>query len=137
MSYRFDPSGKLQEPTEDELRSADADPGAAVIVLDDGVLPDGSPYWLYIAVRPSKYKEFLRLVRSRAPLCFADYGTVLRYGFESEVPAGVQEEMGRQYGCDDAFMAKVATEVKAAQQLFLRQQEEKRLTDIVAMLKKK
>lgn len=137
MTYQFDKSGKLREPTEAELVAADADPAAAVIVLDDGVLEDGSPYWLYIAVKPSKYKEFLGLLRSQARMRLADYGTILRYGFEKEVPASVKEEMKRQYGCDDAFMAKVAADVKAEQQLFLRQQEDRRLADIVSMLKKK
>ncbi len=118
MAYRFEKSGKLKESAAEELTAADAN--SSVIVLDDGVLDDGTPYWLYIAVKPSKYREFMRLIRERQPMLFKDYGVIVRYGFEKEAPPAVKEEMKRLHGCDDHFMTIVAKEVKEAQTVFLK-----------------
>ena len=114
--------------------ASDADPNASVIVLATGKLEGGEPYWLYIAVKPSKYKTFME---AREAVRFADYGDILAYGFEEEVPAGVKEEMERKYDCHDDFMAVVTKEIVAAQAAFLQRQEAQRIDDIVTMLKKK
>jgi len=45
--------------------------------------------------------------------------------------------MKREYNCNENFLAVLATDIKAAQGLFLKQQEDMRISDIVAMLKKK
>lgn len=133
MTYQFDASGRLRPLTEAELAARDADPKSAVIVRIIGTLDSGGPFWLYLAVKPSKYKEFMQREGS---IRYADYGTVLRYGFEKGVPAAVTEEMKQCHGCDDGFLAAVIGEAKAAQAKFLKQQEGQRLNDIVAMLKK-
>jgi|SRR5579884_2630732 len=133
MTYQFDASGQLKPLTEAELAVRDDDPTSAVIVRVIGTLDTGGPFWLYLAVKPSKYAEFMQCEGS---IRYADYGTVLRYGFDKEVPAAIKEEMKQSHGCDDSFLAAVIGEAKAAQAKFLKQQEGQRLNDIVAMLKK-
>jgi hypothetical protein len=135
VAYKFDNKGKLRELTAEELAAADKD--SSVIVEDRGRLDDGRPYWLYIAVLPSKYNEYMRLTSQHAPIDVYQYGTILRYGFDAEVPSSVKEEMRERYGCDDHFMATLAQDVKAAQAALMERQENNRINDIVAMLKKK
>lgn len=135
MAYQFDNMGKLRQLTAQELAEADKD--SSVIVEDKGTMANGEPYWVYIAVKPSKYAEFMQLTSQRKPLNMYEYGKLLAYGFESEVPAAVKAEMKVRYGCDDNFMTTLAKEVREAQTEFIKQQETQRISDIVAMLKKK
>ena len=60
--YQFDKSGKLIPPSPDELLAADAN--SSIIVLDRGKLKSGNPYWAYVAVKPSKYAEFMRKAKA-------------------------------------------------------------------------
>lgn len=134
MPYQFEINGTLKAMTAEELAAADAD--STVIERDHGVLEDGTPYWAYIAVKPSKYKDFKRLTSQHAPINLSDYGNILKYGFDKQVPDYVKEEMKREHGCDEDFRTTLANDVNNAQGTFLKKQEEMRITDIVAMLKK-
>jgi hypothetical protein len=134
MPYQFEKSGMLKKLTAEELAAADGD--SAVIVLSSGMLENGTPYWVYIAVKPSRYEEFLKVTAARQPLCIDDYGVVLKYGLDKEVPAAIKEEMKREHGCDDNYLATLTQDIKKAQSEFLKEQEEQKLGDIVAMLKK-
>jgi hypothetical protein len=134
VTYQFDKDGRLKAPTREEL--AQADSSSAVVVLDQGVLEDGSPYWAYVAVKPSKYSEFMQLAARRTPIRLGDYGAILKYGFDPDVPSQVREEMKRERGFDDDYLPRLAQEVIQAQKEFLTGQEAKRISDIVAMMKK-
>ena len=135
MTYKFDKSGKLKTLTDAELQAADAD--SSLIVLDQGIQEDGKPYWLFLKVKPSKYKEFMQLCRQRKPKRFTDYGTILKYGYNKQVPTAAKTEMREKYGWDDNYIEKLAEDVKEEQKKFVRKQEDKKLGDIVAMLKMK
>jgi len=134
VTYHFENNGTLKPMTAEELAAADAE--SAVIELDQGTLRDGTPYWVYIAVKPSKYGDFKRVTAAHEPIRLADYGDILKYGFDKHVPNAVIEEMKREYGCDDNFATVLANDIKSKQDSFLKTQEEKRITDIVTMLKK-
>ncbi len=135
MSCKFEKDGTLKEMTTEELAAADAH--SSVIEFDHGTLEDGTPYWAYIAVTPSKYKEFKRITAEHQPILLTDYGNILKYGFDKQVPDSVKEEMNREYGCNDNFLTSLANDLKKEQRVFLKKQEETRITDIVTMLKQK
>jgi len=136
MAFQFDPSGVIKPPTAEELQAADAN-GEVVVVLDRGTLEDNSPYWAYVAVKPSKYTEFMQLGKTRQPKRIADYGDILRYGFDDDVPDSVRQEMKAEHGYDEAFEDKLGETIKAERMNFLKQKETQRIGDIVAMLKQK
>jgi len=75
----------IKPPLRGELEAADA-AGEALIVLDRGQLEDGTPYWAYVAVKPSKHREFMQLGKTRQPRRISDYGAILKYGLERGVP---------------------------------------------------
>ena len=64
MSYQFAKDGTLNDMTDEELAAADAD--SSVIELSQGTLGDGTPYWAYSEVKPSKYKKFKLLTAADA-----------------------------------------------------------------------
>jgi hypothetical protein len=135
-SYKFHKSGALKDMTTEELKEADAD--TSLITFNRGIVAtDGRPYWLYIAVKPSKSREFMEATRAGKTIKFRDFGEILEYGFEKEVPASMKQKMKEKYGCDDNYMEKLNKDVFEAQVLFFRQQEAARIADIVEMLKKK
>jgi len=135
MAYKFAKDGTLKDMTAEELAAADAD--SSVIELNQGILNDGTPYWAYIAVKPSRYKEFKRLIAEQQPILLTEDGNILKFGFDEIVPTSVREEMKQEHGWDDKCLTTLTAEVKAAQGTFLKQQEDMRIADIVSMLKKK
>jgi hypothetical protein len=135
MAYQFEPSGKIKVPTAEELAASDAD--SSVIVLSCGAIEDGTPYWAYISVKPSKYQEFMRESDLHKPINFDDYGVILKCGLEEDVPDSIKEEMKREHGVDENYLARLRDDVLKAQATFLTAKESKRIGDIVAMLKKK
>jgi hypothetical protein len=134
MPYQFEKKGTVKSMAAEQLAAADA-ANSYVIELDHGTLEDGTPYWAYIAVKPSKYEEFKRITAAHQPIVLADYGNILKYGFDQQVPDAVKEEMKREYAWDDNYLTTLANDVKKEQGVFIKKQEEMRITDIVAMLK--
>ena len=104
-----------------------------VIVLDRGTCEDGRPYWLYIAVKHDKYREYMQ---AKGMVTFTDYGKILRYGYAKEVPQSVKEEMKQRYGCDENYMQKLRADASGVT-AFLKTFKESNLGDIVSMLKEK
>jgi hypothetical protein len=43
----------------------DPDSLARILLLTFGTMDHGGPYWTYVAVKPSRYQEFLRAVTSK------------------------------------------------------------------------
>jgi hypothetical protein len=134
MEFQFETSGKLKQLTDAELASTDAE--SAFIVYDDGILADGSHFWLYIAVKPSKYRDFMDKTKRREMINYPDYGDIIKFGRDEIVPAAIKDEMKQQYGFDDNYEAVVIDKFKKAQIEFLAKQEKSRIDDIVSMLKK-
>jgi hypothetical protein len=135
MTYSLEPSGKLKLLTPEELAAADID--STIIVLNTGVLEDGTPYWAYVAVKPSRYSEFMRLTASRQPISLKEYGEILKCGLDKTVPEAARQEMARDYGCDDNYLSLLAEDVRKAQLAYLTDQVSHNIGDIVAKLKKK
>jgi len=135
MVYQFEPSGKLKILTEQELAVSEGD--SAIIVYHEGILEDGSPYWVYVAVKPSKYKAFTDKASRKEVIEYNQYGEIIQYGFDTVVPESIKELMKREYGCDDKFMDVLVADFKAAQASFLKEQENKRISEFIAMMKNK
>jgi len=134
-AFTFDSSGTLKEPTAAEVAAADSD--SAIIVLNRGKLDDGAPYWAYIAVKPSRYREFIKATEERRRVLLEEYGAFLHYGYGEDVPESVREEMKSSYGFDENYVDNLTKKVKDARAAFFKQQENQRIDDIVTMLKKK
>lgn len=135
MIYTFDKYGDISSLTETQLKEADKD--SSIFVKNTGRLKDGTPYWAYVAVRPSKYAIFMQAVATKTPLMLEEYGEIVECGFDEEVPHEVQEDMKALYGYDEHFMDDLARDIRKERAIFLKNQEDKRIEAIVAMLKKK
>ena len=134
-SIAFDSSGKVKHSSADEL--AQADQNTAILSYVHGTMEDGRPYYAYVAVKPSKYREFHALTAAKKAMVIGEYGTVVAAGFELEPPADVVKEMREVYGFDDEYETKLKQEGLKQQEAFFAKQEKTRIDDIVAMLQKR
>jgi|GEM_PF-2462035 len=134
-AYNFDNTGKLKSPSQEQLQEADG--GAMIVAYTTGTMQDGRDYYAYVGVKPSKYREFSELSEKRAPLRLNDYGRVLMAGFEQSAPAEVVKAMREQYGFDEHYEQALRVELERQRDKAGEKQEEKRLMDIVAMMKAK
>jgi len=134
MAYEFDTSGRLKPPSNEAAASADA--ATDIVALVTGTAADGSAYFVYLAVPPSKYRAFVDATRRGEPMDLSGYGRVLCDGHAPSPSDDVRRMMRDQYGFDEEFEQRLIAEVLKEQAGFLKEQEEKRLGDIVAMLKK-
>ena len=138
MAYLFEKPGALKAVTEEELQAC-GDGGSYIIALDHGLSTDGKAYWLYIKMPPHKYGEFVRLAASRAAVSFDDFGEIIRYGYQGQVPDSVKSEMKEKHNIDEKYMQWLEQDYEKARQAYLKEKEahdNKRIGDIVAMLKK-
>lgn len=81
-----------------------ADPLARVIVLIYGLLETGKPFWLYAAVKPSQYQNFLK-VQKEGKLnlqAFAEYGELIIAGEGQAPPVEVTLKVAEVYQTDPA-----------------------------------
>jgi len=135
VAYNFDSSGKVKLPPEAEIKELDVD--TAILAYTSGKTEDGRPYYAYIAVQPSKYREFYTKSAARQTLVLNDYGTIVAGDFLAEPPPEVVKEMYDTYGFDDEYEKKLQEEVTKQRSESGDKIEEQRLLDIVSMLKAK
>ncbi len=134
-AYQFESSGKLRAQSPAALQQADS--GASIIAYTNGTTADGRAYYAYIAVKPSKYREFHQKSKARQSMKLNDYGKIIVYGYEPKAPTTVVQHMRSKYGFDEEYETRLRSEVENARREFSIGQEEKRLMDIVAMMKMK
>ena len=137
MTTQFDleESGKLREQTEEELAALDK--LEALVGYFHGTVSDGRPYWAYLLIKPSKYKEFYELTTARKPLVPTDYGTIIASGYDAAPPPEVVKEMREKYDFDNNYETKIKEEAEKQQKVFLDKKEEDRMKNIINMLQKK
>lgn len=128
----FDSSGKVKASTEEEL--AIADETSVILGYINGTLADGRPYYAYVAITPSKYREFYELTAARTPLTIEDYGFIIMFGYDYAPPPEVVEKMRNDYGFDENYGQKLKQDAEAQQKVFLDKQEASRLKDIVGKM---
>jgi hypothetical protein len=107
----FDTSGKIVLPATEELEEEDGQ--TAILTYVSGSLDDGTSYYAYIAVKPSKYMEFYSLTAERIPIeNLLDYGVIVSEGFQEEPSPAVLREMRERYGFDDQWEEKLKLRLK-------------------------
>jgi len=134
-SFAFEASGRLKPPSAEEL--AEADEKDSILAYTRGTMADGTPYYAYVEVKPSKYQEFHAMTVARRTMVIGDYGKVIAAAFEAEAPPEIVAEMRERYGIDDQYEEKLVQKVLKQQSVFLEKQETSCLQDIVSMLKSK
>ena len=132
--FTFDESGKIIQPSAEELAAADEE--IDIITYTKFTTLDGSPYYAFLAVKPSKYKEYSDMVVSKQPMNLSDYGKILASGYAAKPPDEVIEEMHERYGYLEKYEGKLVEEAKKQQKVFHDKKEATKLLDIVALLKK-
>jgi hypothetical protein len=135
MAFNFDAAGKATRPSDEEL--AKSDEYTSILVFIHGAMADGRPYYAYVAVKPSKYKEFSALTANKQNFVINDYGKVLMCGYTYDPPPRVVERMRKEYGFDEHYVEKLTEQANNQQKQFFEKQEVSRIDNIVAMLKKK
>jgi len=133
-SFKFDDQGKFVPPTKEEQLKADE--SAAIVVLSKGTQANGAPYWAYMAIPPSKYQEFHRLSKERQAFNLEEYGEVIICGCDKEPPAAAKEQMKAEYDFDEEFSKKLEARMLEESKNHIEKVEDKRIMDIVSMLKK-
>lgn len=135
VTYTFESSGNIQVPSQQELKEIDDE--VAIITYTNGTTEDGRPYYAYLAVKPSKYTEFHERTSASETIVLNDYGNIIACGFETGPPPEVIRQMREEYGYDEHYAQKLKSEASRQRKIFSARQEEKRVQDIVAMLKNK
>lgn len=74
----------------------------AVIVLVQGVLTDGRPYYAYARIPKDRYRDFKR-AEAKGAYDLRDYGEVLWHAEGLLPPEAIQDEMQQRYGTDHEF----------------------------------
>lgn len=81
---------------------SDADRQARMIMLVYGKMEDGSPYWCYVAVKPSEYDRFTTLWRkgglNMQHFEKAGFGEVIVSGTGVIPPADVTRQVAAMFG---------------------------------------
>jgi hypothetical protein len=86
---------------------------ARTIVLVYGLLQSGGPFWMFVAVRPDAYKEFLAAQKDGTLdlQAFAPYGEIIVSGQGKAPPDEVTLKVAELYQTDPAALkAKLAVE---------------------------
>ncbi len=131
--FNFDSSGTFKDSTTEELAKADL--SSAIIALSTGVQGDGTPYYVYLAIPPSKYAEFYRLSKEGQSINLENYGVIIAGGPQEQPPEIVTEYMKEEYGFDENFEQALDEEFRKESGALGQQREDARIMDIVAMLK--
>jgi hypothetical protein len=132
--FVFDNQGRVREPSMDEYALADED--TKILSYTHGTTQDGRPFYAYVAVYPSKYKEFHRMTATKEPFAIEDYGTIVEGAFEVAPTQEVVQHM-HAMGFDEQFEEKQKQEAKQELAAFMEHHELDRIQDIVSMLKKR
>ncbi len=91
-------------PSEEDIAAADEH--LEIIALSQGITDDGKPYWAYVTIAPSKFKEFSQ---AASPIKLTDYGTVIRAGIGDEPPQDVRDEMEVNINADHSIQEQILT----------------------------
>ncbi|MGE0753545.1 MAG: hypothetical protein AB7L92_00100 [Alphaproteobacteria bacterium] len=135
QQVEFNKNNKIKSSSENALKHADAH--ASIIAFTNGTTESGRPYYAYIAVKPSKYREFCERTEAREAIRLTDYGKLVVYGYESTPPAEVKQHMRKKFGFDDEYEKRLRQELHRQREKHSIDKEEQRLMDIVAMMKSK
>lgn len=92
-------------PPKEELEAADD--AVAIIHLCSGQTADGKDFYAYVAMKPSRYMDYIEATQRGDGVLLRDYGDILESGFGLVPPEKVQQEMQRKFGVDPTFFAEL------------------------------
>lgn len=98
-------------PPQEELEAADD--AVAIIHLCSGQTADGKDFFAYVAMKPSRYMQYIEATQRGDEVLLRDYGDILESGFGLVPSVKVQDEMQRKYGVDPTFFEELTKEVIA------------------------
>lgn len=87
-------------PSQEELQKADNE--VSILIITAGEMEDGKPFYAYLSVKPSKYKDFME-AEKKGNYKLSDFGEILEFGREKEPPENVKKEMEEKYGASHTF----------------------------------
>lgn len=76
------------------------DDAVAIIQLVKGEASE-RPFWAYVAMKPSLYKEYFTKVMAGQGIDLKTYGDVIESGWGDEPPQEIHDRMVAEYGFDD------------------------------------
>lgn len=98
------------------LRESKADERVVIYELATTQTPEGKDFWLYLAIKPTKYEAYKTMQEAGNPsgksIVFSDYGTVLLTGWGREPSDEVKNFMEEQFGVIHTFEEDVHTRLQ-------------------------
>lgn len=91
-----------------------ADLLCTIMILIQGMQPNGKPFWAYMRVKPSMAKPF-REAREKGNFNLEDFGTIIEWGEQETVPADIRDRMAREYSANHDYEAQLLEALKAKQ----------------------
>jgi hypothetical protein len=94
-------SNEPKLPSDEELlKLMDEDIG--ILMLIEGLLPDGSAHWAYASIPPSRYVAF-KEAEVKGNYNLAEFGKILAHGAGKTPPSDVEKRMKDEYGANHKF----------------------------------
>ncbi len=84
---------------------------AEFVILCQGALAGGQPYWAYLNVSAIKIKAFKKAQRSGA-FNLEDYGTIVAWGHGADVPDDVKARMEKEHGVNHGFESEIRKKLR-------------------------
>lgn len=82
---------------------------ASILYLLCGTDCDDEDFYAYMAIQPSRYREFLLKQSLNDPFTPTDYGVVIESGLGVLPPKELQEDMKQNYGFDPKYQEEIET----------------------------
>ncbi len=95
-------------PTTEQLQETDKTVG--ILVLVQGEKSDGSQFYAYVVIAPSKYQSFLQAEKI-GNYNLEDYGEIVKISDGFEPPAEIRKEMHKKYGTDSNFIRNLEKQI--------------------------
>ncbi len=89
-----------------EPRKSMTDLLCTLVVLCRGITEEDTPFWAYMAVKPSDAQLF-KEARDKGSFHLEDYGTVIEWGDGHTPPDAIKERMYKEYGVRDDYEEKL------------------------------
>lgn len=75
-----------------------------MVILCEGYLSDGEPFWAYLQVAPTRARAF-KEAQTRGVFNIEEYGEILEWGKGDRVPDDIRRRMEREHGVNHRMEA--------------------------------
>ncbi len=84
---------------------------ADFVILCQGALASGEPYWAYVNVSAIRVKAFKK-AQSKGAFNLEEYGTIVTWGQGACVPDDVKAQMEQDHGMNHAFEGEIKKKMR-------------------------